>query len=223
MTTNAVELWHAFIKKHANDEVEVIDRASCAILICTVGKAQMMTFFLSEAATHVIRIGDQWKNWIHQKIIEFRIIIISKCQECSHFRKFFYFVQKFIVDQWKLAVKDLADGKKPTDELSTPRNRAGWIESNAKNSRLNWNESCSKILSFDSNEMKIRPDIISLKWKYVSTSFHSNEKKFRHHFIFLNRFDKFFEISIAKFEFFSSHFNSYKFWFKNLHLYFDLM
>ena len=55
----------------------------------------------------------------------------------------------------------------------------------------------------------------SFEWKIVSTSFHSNEKTFWHHFIFSNWFDKFFEISTTKHKFFQSCFSSYKFRFKN--------
>ena len=76
-----------------------------------------MTFNLIDAITHVIRIKNQWKNRIVQKIINFRIIIISECQKCFHFRKIFYFVQKFIVDQWKLAVQSLTNDDESIDEL----------------------------------------------------------------------------------------------------------
>ena len=77
----------------------------------------MMTFSLIGAATHVIRIGDQWENRAVQEIINFRTTTTPECQECSHFRKFPYPVQKLIVDQWKLAVQSLADGDEPAGEL----------------------------------------------------------------------------------------------------------
>ena len=43
--------------------------------------------------------------------------MIFECQKCFHFRKFFYFVQKLIVDQWKLAVKKLTNENASVDEL----------------------------------------------------------------------------------------------------------
>ena len=77
----------------------------------------MVTFSLTGAAIHVIRIGDQWKNRASQELISFRITTTPECQECLHLRKFPYPVQKFIVDQWKLAAKSLADGDEPAGEL----------------------------------------------------------------------------------------------------------
>ena len=81
------------------------------------GKASCMTFSLIGAANHVIRVGDQWENRARQEAINFRTTMTPECQECSQFRKFPYPVQKLIVDQWKLAAKELADGDMPADEL----------------------------------------------------------------------------------------------------------
>ena len=81
-------------------------------------KAFCMTFSLIDAANHVIRVKNQWKNRARQKTIKFRTTMTSECQKCSQFRKFPYFVQKLIVDQWKLAAKELTDGNMSANELS---------------------------------------------------------------------------------------------------------
>ena len=104
-------------KKHANDETKITHRIWRIILICMINKAHWMTFYLKNAISHVIRIENQWKNWINQKKSNFWIIITSECQKCPHFRKFSYFVQKLIVDQWKLIVKSLTDDDQSIDEL----------------------------------------------------------------------------------------------------------
>ena len=57
--------------------------------------------------------------------------------------------------------------------ITTPRNGPGRVESNAKNSRPNWDGSWMKAFSFHSNRMIVDPDIISNKWKQVSTPFYS--------------------------------------------------
>ena len=49
--------------------------------------------------------------------IAFRTTMTPECQECSHLRKFPYPVQKLIVDQWKLAAKELTDEETSADEF----------------------------------------------------------------------------------------------------------
>lgn len=107
MTTNAVESRHASIKTHADGEIIYMHRARFDVLICMIGKAHLIMFSLKGAASHVIRIGDQWENRANQEEISFRTTTIPECQECPHLRKFPYPVQKLIVDQWKLAEKNL--------------------------------------------------------------------------------------------------------------------
>ena len=115
MTTNAVESWHTSLKKHADGKFSLI--GSSRHINCIVGKASCMTFSLIGAASHVIRVGDQWENRTRQEAINFHTTMTPECQECPQLRKFPYPVQKLIVDQWKLAAKELADGDMPAGEL----------------------------------------------------------------------------------------------------------
>ena len=117
MTTNAVESWHASIKTHADGDIIFMRPTRFVILISMVEKAHLVTFSLKGAASHVIRIGDQWENRAGQEEISFRTTTTPECQECPHLRKFPYPVQKLIVDQWKLAAKSLTDGDEPAGEL----------------------------------------------------------------------------------------------------------
>ena len=82
-----------------------------------IGKATFMTFSLTGAATHVIRIGNQWENRARGEEISFRTTMTLESQECPHLRKFPYLVQRLIADQWKLAAKSLADGDEPAGEM----------------------------------------------------------------------------------------------------------
>ena len=68
-------------------------------LINTVRKAHFITFSLTGAANHVIRIGDQWENRARSEEANFRTTMTPECQECPHLRKFPYPVQMLIVDQ----------------------------------------------------------------------------------------------------------------------------
>ena len=76
-----------------------------------------MTFSLIGAASHVLRIGDQWENRARSEEANFRTTMTPECQECPYLRKFPYPVQMLIVDQWKLAARSLADGDEPAGEL----------------------------------------------------------------------------------------------------------
>ena len=76
-----------------------------------------MTFSLTGAANHVIRVGDQWENRARAEKASFRTTSTAECQECPHLRKFPFPVQKLIVDQWKLAAKSLVDGEAPAGEM----------------------------------------------------------------------------------------------------------
>ena len=121
MTTNAVELWHSSIKHHANDAFHLRDlyyiEASVCILISMINKAEFIKFSLNKTANHVIRVNDQRKKQADQSKTSFRIIMTLECQECSSLRKFLYSVQKLMIDQWRLAVKNLAENDEPADEL----------------------------------------------------------------------------------------------------------
>ncbi len=77
-----------------------------------------MTFSLTGTANHALRIGDQWENRAKSEETSFRTITTPECRDFPPLAKFPYPVQKLIVEQYKEAVKIIANEDEPAGELS---------------------------------------------------------------------------------------------------------
>ena len=82
-----------------------------------IGKAEFMKFSLIEAANHVLRVGDQWKKRADQAGVTSQTTNTPERHEYPSLRKFTYPVQKLMVDQWKLAAKNLSEDDEPAGDV----------------------------------------------------------------------------------------------------------
>jgi hypothetical protein len=115
MTTNAVESWHASLKKHAEGtrlywSSQFICMAGTNYLI---GKATMRRFTLEGCAAHVLHIGDQWCYKAREAKEKWRTTRSAECTTYPDLAKFPGHVQSLLVSQLKLAEQANADAEAP--------------------------------------------------------------------------------------------------------------
>ncbi len=100
---NTVESWHSFLKHHAKD------------------KKIMFHFSLADAALHVMTIAKQWIHQVIKKETTFWTTHYSECKNHLDLILLFDSVQKLIIDQMKLTMKQVEVNeklwKKTSDEL----------------------------------------------------------------------------------------------------------
>lgn len=82
-----------------------------------LGKASFLTFSLTGAANHVLRIGDQWEHRAQKAEASFRTTVTPECKDYPALKRFPYPVQKLIVEQYKEAVKTIENGDEPAGEM----------------------------------------------------------------------------------------------------------
>ena len=73
----------------------------------------MQRFSLTGAANHVLRIGDQWEIRAQKAAIDFRTTYTSECQDYPQLALFPYPVQSLLVEQYKIARKEIVEGEEP--------------------------------------------------------------------------------------------------------------
>ena len=92
MTTNGVESWHHSLKIHAQ------------------GKGSMHRFSLSGAATHTLKIADQWELREQEATARFRSYQSAECQLYPQLARFPAPVQQLMVGQLKKAMEAQDEG-----------------------------------------------------------------------------------------------------------------
>ena len=103
MTTNAVESWHSSLKTYVKGIIIPQRLRFYYKLTYILGKAAIQKFSLTEAANHVLRIGDQWEIRAQKAAIDFRTTRTPECQDYPQLALFPYLVQSLLVEQYKIA------------------------------------------------------------------------------------------------------------------------
>ena len=77
----------------------------------------MQRFSLTGTANHVLRISDQWEIRAQKAAIDFRTTRIPECQDYPQLALFPYPVQSLLVEQYKIARKEIVEGEEPQENV----------------------------------------------------------------------------------------------------------
>ncbi len=66
----------------------------------------------------VLRTGNQWETRVQKVTIDFRTTRIPECQEYPQLAFLRYPVQALLVEQYKIARKEIVEGEEPQEKVS---------------------------------------------------------------------------------------------------------